>query len=220
MATYVLIHGAGSTSWYWHRVVLELQAHNHDVLAVDLPSDDDSAGIDEYVETTVRAIGDRRDLVVVGQSLAGFTAPVVCESLPVDLLVLVNAMVPRPGESAGEWWSDTGHVFPAPFDPQVHFLHDVPPDVTAEGARHLRRQSDAVFRQPWPLSRWPEVPTRYLLCRDDRFFPADFQRRMVLDRLGIEPDEMDGGHLPALSRPIELVDRLEQFRVAVEYSRR
>jgi pimeloyl-ACP methyl ester carboxylesterase len=217
MATYVLIHGAGSTSWYWHRVVPELQALNHDVVAVDLPSDDDAAGIDEYVETTICAIGDRRDLVVVGQSLAGFTAPVVCGSLPVVLLVLINAMVPRPGEPAGEWWSNTGHVFPEPFDPEIHFLHDVLPDVAAEAAHHLRRQSDTVFRQPWPLPRWPEVPTRYLLCRDDRFFPADFQRRMVLDRLGTEPDEMEGGHLPALSRPTELVLRLEQLRLSVEY---
>jgi hypothetical protein len=62
------------------------------------------------------------------------------------------------------------------------------------------------------------VPTRFLLCRDDRFFPADFQRRVVRDRLGIVPDEMDGGHLPALARPRELVRRLEAYRA--ELSRR
>src|SRR3712207_7067368 len=27
----------------------------------------------------------------------------------VDLLVLLNAMVPRPGETGGEWWTATGH---------------------------------------------------------------------------------------------------------------
>jgi hypothetical protein len=57
------------------------------------------------------------------------------------------------------------------------------------------------------------VPTRFLLCRDDRFFPADFMRRVVKERLGITPDEMDGGHLPALAHPHELVARLEQYRV-------
>ena len=55
-------------------------------------------------------------------------------------------------------------------------------------------------------------PTRFLLCRDDRFFPADFQRRVVRERLGIVPDEMDGGHLPVLGHPDELVQRLEAYR--------
>jgi hypothetical protein len=53
------------------------------------------------------------------------------------------------------------------------------------------------------------VPTRFLLCRDDRFFPAEFMRRVVRERLGIVPDEIDGGHTIALGRPGELADRLE-----------
>jgi hypothetical protein len=36
----------------------------------------------------------------------------------------------------------------------------------------------------------------------------------VQERLGFAPDEMDGGHLVALSRPEELVRRLEDFRTA------
>ena len=56
------------------------------------------------------------------------------------------------------------------------------------------------------------MPTRFLLCRDDRFFPADFLRRVVQDRLAITPDEIDGGHCVTLSRPRELADRLESFR--------
>ena len=48
--------------------------------------------------------------------------------------------------------------------------------------------------EPWPLEAWPDVPTRVLLCRGDRMFPAEFQRRVARERLGIEPDEMDGGH--------------------------
>ena len=95
------------------------------------------------------------------------------------------------------------------------FFHDVPPDVVAEAmARGERGQSGTPFEKPWPLDAWPDVPTRFLLCRDDRFFPADFQRRVVRERLGIVPDEMDGGHLPALARPLELVERLEEYRTA------
>ena len=100
MATYVLIHGAGSDSWYWHLVAPQLQALGHEVIAVDLPCADDAASFDDYVNTVVDAIGDRRDVILVAQSLAGFTAPVVCTRVPVALLILVAAMVPRPGEPA------------------------------------------------------------------------------------------------------------------------
>jgi hypothetical protein len=211
MATFVLLHGAGSDPWYWHLVAPELQEAGHDVVAPTFPCDDDTAGLPAYVDAAVDAIGDCDDVVLVAQSLAGFVAPLVCERMPVELMVLVAAMVPCPGETAGEWWANTGHEAardPASDDPFVTFLHDVPPDVAARAEAHVRAQTSAVFELPWPLRAWPDVPTRFLLCRDDRFFPADFQRRVVRERLGIVPDEMDGGHLPALARPHELAQRL------------
>jgi pimeloyl-ACP methyl ester carboxylesterase len=224
MATYVLLHGAGSDSWYWHLVAPELQARGHDVVAPDLPCDDDGAGVDDYAETAIEAIGDRRDLIVVAQSMAGFTAPLVCERLPVELVVLLAAMTPRQGESPGEWWANTGQAEAMreqadregradTMDEVTLFLHDVPPDVATESANHIRTQSGTPFTQPRPMPAWPDVPTRFLLCRDDRFFPAPFQRRVVRERLGITPDEMDGGHLPALGRPKKLVERLEAYRI-------
>jgi pimeloyl-ACP methyl ester carboxylesterase len=232
MATYVLIHGAASDSWYWHRVVPELRARDHEVVAPDLPCDDDSAGLSDYADVVVDAIGNRTDLVVVAQSLGGFTAPLVCDRVPVDLLVMVAAMVPSPGESPGDWWANTGHeqarreqderdgrTTGEGFDGMATFFHDVPPDVVAEAmARGERRQSATPFQKPWPLQAWPDVPTRFLLCRNDRLFPAEFMRRVVSRRLGITPDEMDSGHLPALSRPRELTDRLEAYRAGAQLS--
>jgi pimeloyl-ACP methyl ester carboxylesterase len=215
VATYVLIHGAGSDSWSWHLVVPLLEGAGHDVVAVDLPCDDDSAGLEEYAQAVISAVGDRTDLILVAHSLAGFTAPLVCDRLPVRLLVLVAAMVPRAGERPGDWWVNTGHRFPEPFDPAVVFTHDLPADLAADSLEHDREQSGTPFEKPWPLAAWPDVPTRFLLCRDDRFFPAEFQRRVVRERLGIVPDEMGGGHLPALARPEELVERLEAYRTGL-----
>jgi pimeloyl-ACP methyl ester carboxylesterase len=217
MATYVLIHGAGDGAWYWHLVEAELLGRGHDVVVVDLPADDDSAGLSEYADTVVGAIGDRNDLVVVGQSLGGFTATLVCARVPVDLLVLVAGMVPAPGETGMDWWANTGHDEAAAEVPDhsdgdiATFLHDVPPELAAEALARGRNQSGTPMHEPWPLDAWPDVPTRYLLCRDDRFFPAEWTRRMVRQRLGITPDEIDGGHTPALSRPKELADRLDAY---------
>ena len=111
---------------YWHLVHRQLGEDGHDVVSPDLPCYDDSAGLGEYTDAVVDAIGDREDLVVV-------------------------------------------------------------------------------------LESWPKVPTRILLCRDDRLFPADWLRGDVQKRLGIEPDEIDGGHCVALSRPAELAQRLLAF---------
>jgi pimeloyl-ACP methyl ester carboxylesterase len=220
MTKFVLIHGASSDGWYWHLVTPYLQAAGHDVIAPDLPIDDDSAGIEEYANTVVEAVGDRTDLLLVGQSMAGFSAPLVADRLPCKGIILVCAMTPTPGESAGDWWGNTGQpeaqaklaaelgLPGGDFDPMVMFLHDVPDDVVRESEAHVVRQSDTPFVAPWPLSAWPDVPTRFLLCRGDRLFPADFQRRVVKERLGITPDEMEGGHLPALHSPAELARRL------------
>src|SRR5713101_7539017 len=95
MSTYVLIHGAGSDSWYWHLVGPELGARGHDVVAPDLPCDDDAAGLGDYANVVVDAIGGRdgSDLVLVAQSLGGFTAPLVCDRVRVRLMILVAAMV-------------------------------------------------------------------------------------------------------------------------------
>jgi Alpha/beta hydrolase family len=224
MATYVLIHGAGDGGWYWHLLEAELRDRGHDVIAPDLPSDDDAAGLPEYADAVVETVGDRTGLVVVAQSYGGFTAPLVCDRLPGDLLVLLAAMVPRSGERPDDWWANTGYAQArrehderngAPADDVALFFHDVPPELAADAMRRGRDQSATPGSQPWPLPAWPDVPTRFLLCRDDRFFPADFLRRVVQDRLAITPDDIDGGHCVALSRPRELADRLESFRVGL-----
>jgi hypothetical protein len=219
MATFVLIHGAGDGGWYWHLLEAELRRRGHDVVAPDLPSEDDSAGLPEYADTVVDAIGDRADLVVVAQSFGGFThrwyatgCRWTCWSW-------------WPGWSHGQASRrTTGGPTPAtrrrgasttnaPADDIALFLHDVPPDLAAEALRRGRDQSATLGERPWPLASWPKVPTRFLVGRDGRFFPADFLHRVVRDRLGITADEIDGSHCVALSHQKELADRLEAYRV-------
>lgn len=214
MATYVLIHGAGDVGWYWHLLEAELRARGHDTVAPDLPCEDDAAGLPEYAMAVLDAIGDRQHLVVVGQSFGGFTAPLVCNQLAAELLVLLAPMIPAPGDSPASYWTSSGYDREdrAHYDDPIDiFYQDVPPDLAAEALSKGRTQSEARMDEPWPLDAWPDVPTRVLLCRDDRIFPASFVRRVARERLGITPDEIDGGHCPALSRPKGLADRLESL---------
>ncbi len=221
--TFILIPGAGGSAWYWHLVAPLLQQRGHEAVPVSLPAADDTAGLPEYAAAVVRAIGNRdpRQVVLVAQSMGGFTAPLVCQQVPVALMVLVNAMIPRPGETPGEWWTNTRHDEAkrvqnlrdgrpaAASDLLIDFFHDVPQPLIDEAwAQGEPRQSRTIFGSPCTIESWPAVPTRVLSGRDDRFFPAEFQRRVAHERLGISADEMPGGHLVALSQPAELSARL------------
>ena len=214
MATFVFIHGAGDVGWYWHLVEAELRARGHDTIAPDLPCDDDSAGLTEYADSVSGAIGDRTNLIVVAQSSGGFTAPLVCDRVAVQLLVLVAPMIPAPGEAPADYWTNTRYDDEPRdrYDGTVAlFYQDVPPELAAEALSRSRTQAEARMGEPSPLRVWPDVPTRVLICRDDRLFPPAFLRRVAQERLGITPDEIEGGHTPALSHPRELADRLEAY---------
>jgi pimeloyl-ACP methyl ester carboxylesterase len=219
---FVLIPGAGGNASYWQLLAPELRSRGHDVVAVDLPAADDRAGLREYAEAVVDAIGGRPGVRLVAQSLGGLTAPLVCGRVPVDEIILVNAMIPAPGETGGDWWANTGQGEAqrdldrregrdpdAAFDPLVCFFHDVPADVTEIAMAEPVPQSDTPFDEPWPLDGWPDVPTRVLSSADDRLFPYDFQVRVAQERLGITPERIPGGHLVALSRPKDLADAID-----------
>jgi pimeloyl-ACP methyl ester carboxylesterase len=212
MARFVLIYGGGGSAWDWHLVVPALRERGHEALAVDLPGAEPSAGWPAYADAVADAIGERQPVIVVGHSLGGFTAPLVCARASVELLVLVAAMIPSPGERLDEWWTNARYEDSGCDDV---FYHDVPPGLAAE-ARRRERDGDAdALREPWPLNAWPRTPTRYLLCRDDRMFTAAWARRHARERLGIDADEIDGGHYVTLSRPGELAARLDAYAGSV-----
>jgi pimeloyl-ACP methyl ester carboxylesterase len=148
---------------------------------------------------------------VVAQSLSGFTAPIVCDRVPVKLLVLVAPMIPAPGEAPADYWVNTryGEVVRESYDdPIALFYQDIPPELASEALKRGREQSEARMGEPSLHKAWPDVTTTVLLCRDDRLFPPGCVRRVAQERLGMTPEEIDGGHTPALSRPKELADRL------------
>ena len=224
VATFVFVHGAGDTGWYWHLVEAELQGRGHGTSAPDLPCDDDTASLDDYVATVANAATDREDLVIVGQSYGAFTATLAAERLKPRLLVLLAGMIPTPGETPGQWWSDTGYRQAVEEqarldggktghdDPLVSFYNGVPPSLAEEALRRgSRGESSVVYDTPWPLAAWPDVPTRFILCKDDHFFPAAFMRRLAQERLGVVPDELPGCHCVALSHPKELSDLLVSY---------
>ena len=212
MATFAFIHGAGDVGWYWHLVESELRERGHATVAPDLPVEDDSAGLSRYAGVVVEAIGDRRDVVVVAQSFGGYVAPIVAERIGAKLIVLVAGMIPSPGESAEQMFAKTGWQPPRDHaGTRSTFYHDVPAELADEAIQRGRRQSEKPGKEPWPLGRFPDLPIRFVLGQGDRFFTAEWLRRVVEDRLGIVADEIDGGHCLALGHPRELAELLERY---------
>src|SRR6201996_2078340 len=179
MTTFAFVHGAGDAGWSWHLAEAELRARGHRTLAPDLPCDNPAASLDDYVAAVVTAAGQDRDLVLVGQSYGAFTATLAASRLQARLLVLLAGMIPAPGESPAQWWENTGYRAAVEEqarlgggktrndDPFVSSYNGVPRHLAEEALRRGGRgESAVVWDTPWPLGTWPDVPTRFILCKD------------------------------------------------------
>jgi len=211
VTTIAMIPGAGGDGWFLHPLVTDLRDRGFDAFAVDLPTAGPHDGLAAAADAVVDAIGGRTDVVLVAQSMGGFTAPLVWSRVSVRMVVFVNAMIPLPGETVGEWGENVGSTqareaaaraggYPTDFTDEVYFLDGFAPELVREVARHDKPQSDAVFADSSRFS-WPDAPIHVIAGRDDRLFPLALQQRVARERVGVEPDVVPGGHLAPLSHP-------------------
>jgi pimeloyl-ACP methyl ester carboxylesterase len=218
--SFVLVPGAGGNAGYWQLVQPLIREAGFSSTAVSLPNWP-GATFSDHADAIVATAGAPSEVTLVAQSMGAFSAPLTCDRLPVAQLVLLNAMIPAPGETAGEWWGNTGQAeamrandlregrdADAGFDAQTHFLHDIPLDVLPLLSSGDEPPADSLFETAFALNRWPDVPTTVIAGRDDRFFPYEFQRRVAKERLGLDAEQLPGGHLLALSQPQTLARRL------------
>ena len=227
----VLIPGAGGQGWVWHLVEADLRRRGYDAFAVDLPAADESQGLPGYADAVVSAIRERAireraagdaPVTIAAYSLGAFTAPLVWQQVPARRVILVNAMIPQPGETPGAWWDNVGweqartaaarrNGYSPDFDLDTYFMHDIPADLRELMAGHAAPQSGGPFGDACAFGGWPGIPVHAIAGRDDRFFPIELQRRVARERLGAEPDIVPGGHLAALSYPAELSAALARY---------
>lgn len=219
----VLIHGAYTSPWHWHRVARVLEDANCEVVVPELPCDDPDAGIDRYAAEVEAALGDRAEApLVVGSSLGAVTACVVAARRPVRGLITVCGVIPRPrrpvGEDAREMTQpeyaeavDQNPDRSTTFRPEAAIelvFHESEPGLAREAASRLRRQAARPYTEPCPYDAIPGIPRRGIVSSEDRLMRPEWLDRAVRERLGVEPKVIDGDHAPMLSQPDRLAELL------------
>jgi pimeloyl-ACP methyl ester carboxylesterase len=168
---------------------------------------------------------DTADVIAVAHSLGGMALPLLPQLLPLRRLVLVAATVPQPGLSYADYLqTDEGRdavlmpitvaqpgedvrgecTWPVA---RQYFYSDCDERVARATWERLTPRATTVFTEPPTIDAWPDVPTTFVVPCEDRCVNPDWSRR-VAARLGAGVIEIDGGHSPFLSRPIELADLL------------
>ena len=192
----------------------------HEVVCVELASDRPGTTCSDYADAIAEALADAAgDVTLVGHSLMGLTIPLVPRLRPVAEARLPGRHCFRcpaismteqfgSGEEAivfdggreldekGElsYWTDRDAAI-------ASMYHDCSAADAARAWSRLRPQSRAAQNQPCPLERLPDVDSTYVVCADDRLASSEWGRQKALERLGVEPVEIPGGHSPFLSRP-------------------
>ena len=228
MTTFALVHGAWHGAWCWERLTPFLQQAGHDVVAMDLPSEDGTATFDTYADVVCAALaGHDDDVVLVGHSYGGHTVPLVAARRPIRRLVYLCAMIPDIGRSLFDQLSDELEMLNPAYEHGLSVpdeqLRQVWADVdiasamfygncdepTAKAALdRLRPQSAYPAILPCSLTEFPAVETTYVVCGDDQILRPDWSRRTARERIGAELIELPGDHSPFYSRPSVLADVL------------
>ncbi|MTD53228.1 alpha/beta fold hydrolase [Amycolatopsis pithecellobii] len=215
---FVLVHGGSHGAWCWQRVIGALDTLGHSAVAMDLPSEDETAGAGRYAEVVLEALADLDgDLVLVGHSLGGLTIPLVATERPVRKMIFLSGALPIPGRTLLEQLAAEPEMLL--FSPQAgpsayrDGLYNAAGDADAAWAlTQIRPQAEMPFRETTPLRVWPDTESAYVVPTEDHAVNPVWARRAARERLGIEAHEMIGAdHSPFLSRPAELARLLVEL---------
>jgi len=225
----VLVHGSYHGGWCFEPLVPALERLGHRAITVDLPISDRAADLDAYADAVAAVIPPGSDPVIVGHSMGGLVVPLVPSRRPVARLIFLAAFLPVIGWSANDLrtaepidprtppstseWTDLGDglwAVGAATATEI-FFGDASPDLAAWAIERLRPQSYKVFAEVTPLTEWPDVPCRSIVCRDDRAIDPDWVRRAAVERLSTTAVEIDGAHSPFMTRPAELAAIIDQL---------
>jgi pimeloyl-ACP methyl ester carboxylesterase len=211
----LLVPGSWHGAWAYDAVADRLTHAGVAVTAIDLPSNDGASGLNDDAAAVRQALDEiGAPTVVVGHSYGGIAVSEGAAGAPnaVGLVYLAAFMLDK-GESLldamqhqlPEWISldeaSGSHI--AQRSEEVLY-GDCPPDVAADAAARLSRQSVAAIATPQTAAAWQSLPSTYVICDLDRAVPPPVQEAMA-GRAG-PVHRVPASHSPFLSRPDDVAD--------------
>jgi pimeloyl-ACP methyl ester carboxylesterase len=216
MTVFCLIHGSAQTSEVWDRLVPELNQRGFETVVPKLPAHEGEAGARRYAGVVADALKDvQGDVIAVAHSASGLLLPVVTDARPVNRMVFLAGAIPKVGVSFLDQMKADRSMFNPEWpgqDPSTDdaaamkfILHDCDPDAAKWGLTvRSPWYPEGLYAEVCPLTSWPDMPSSYIVCSDDRTFRPEWARRAAREQLGVEPLEIPGGHCPQISRPADL----------------
>ncbi len=233
--TAVLVHGSWMSAAVWDKTAAFLKKDGYEVLAVTLPAHGEDAtpaekaSLKGYVDAVIAAIGERRDVLLVGHSFGGIVISAAAEAVPdkIARLVYVAGYVPKTGESAyslsqqdkaslvGTYWrqADPAAYSPASIAPEgivETFCADCAAAEAAALVAQHRAEPVPPLATPVELSAaaFGKVPKAYVVTTMDRTISPDLQKTMLAGAGITDTVELSSSHSPMLSMPDKLAAAL------------
>jgi pimeloyl-ACP methyl ester carboxylesterase len=219
MSTFILVHGSTQSPTGWDLLASELARRGHASVCVDLPVDEPDASATHYAQVIAASCVGLREPMVVAHSASGLFLPLVPAYAPISRLIYLAAAIPQIGAGFLDQYRAAPEMYCPAFvgkDPSTdrdaamqYLFHDCDEDTASWALTTLRRMlAKQTIVEISPLERWPDVPSSYISCHEDRTINPDWWERAARERLGVEPIVMNAAHCPHVSRPAELASIL------------
>jgi pimeloyl-ACP methyl ester carboxylesterase len=231
--TVILVHGAWSDATAWQAVTPLLNAQGLEVIEVNLPGHgtDVTSFADitfkSYVDAVKGAIGDKKQVILVGHSMAGLIISQVAEELPgqIKKLIFLAAYLPGNGQSllalakedADSHVSKYLQIDAAKGSASIAkegvievFAADAPEQVGAYIADHIKPEPLAPLATPVQLTaaRFGKVNKVYIFTTNDNTVSPKLQHTMVGQTKVSKTYSLESSHTPFISIPDKVADIL------------
>jgi hypothetical protein len=223
VSTFVLVHGAWHGAWCWERVAPLLADAGHRVVTPTLAGLGERAGeasaavnLDTHIGDVVAALEGRSDVVLVAHSYAGFPASAAAEQAEIGRLVLLDAFIPRDGDTMAEHVGERGDQYRAAAADDPHWLAPAPPAAVLGVAEEdlpwvdggMTAQPVQTYLQPIALGGAIEAIERsYIWCTTPSLSTLDESRRRIAEA-GVPVTELACGHDAMIAAPDRLATLL------------
>jgi len=220
--TFILVHGAWHGAWCWRDLTPELDQRSATWRTIDLPSSHDFGAGTNALESDADAVARLANLagpvVLVGHSYGGAVISEAASRVNKLVgLVYIAALRPQVGQSASEAsrvvqirtaldeaMKVEGAFVRLDVEQAVASLYlECTSEVQNWALPQLTSQTLASFRGR-RQTQDAKVPSRYLLCRNDRALDPSLQERMAegCDEI----IELSSDHSPYLSHPAQCAE--------------